>query len=373
MAQNRLTATLRTLDLHNEAFATGHNATGLIGSGLLMSESQTLSVAPRTSRRWLARDIAPLVSLAVLVVFFSLAAPKFLRLATLAAILKQGSVLAIVAAGLTFVLLCAEIDLAVGMMALWSACCCGWMYETWALSHSAGPAFGWVVALCVLLPLASCLALGLVSGVLTGLSRLPSFIISLAMMFIAEGLARYLTKSRMFKVPAVLASIGNEGIPAGEHFEFPYSAILAGAVLLLGHVVLQHTRFGRYVYMTGGNREAARLAGVRTGWIVAACLAVSAFAAGIAGMVNSGRMTNVTLDQNKDLLLSSVACVVLGGTSLFGGEGGMGKTLVGVLTFTVLSIGLIQIVWIDDLARQLLTGCVLMAALVINGLLAKRR
>ena len=68
-----------------------------------------------------------------------------------------------------------------------------------------------------------------------------------------------------------------------------------------------------------------------------------------------------------------MACVVLGGTSLFGGEGSMGKTLVGVLTFTVLNVGLIQITWIDDLARQLLTGLVLMVALVINGLLAKKR
>jgi ribose transport system permease protein len=72
-------------------------------------------------------------------------------------------------------------------------------------------------------------------------------------------------------------------------------------------------------------------------------------------------------------LLSAVACVVLGGTSLFGGEGGVGKTLIGVLTFTVLNVGLIQVNWINDLARQLLTGLVLLVALVVNGLLAKRR
>lgn len=82
-------------------------------------------------RRWDARDIAPLVSLAVLVVFFTLAAPNFLKVATITAILKQGSVLAIVAAGLTFVLLCAEIDLSVGMAALWCACLCGWLYQRW--------------------------------------------------------------------------------------------------------------------------------------------------------------------------------------------------------------------------------------------------
>jgi ribose transport system permease protein len=233
-----------------------------------------------------------------------------------------------------------------------------------------------MVVLVIAVPLLSCLVLGLITGGLTVWSRLPSFIISLAMMFIAEGLAKDLTKAEMLSLPAIMVTIGNEGIELGKHFKhfhLPFSAIVAAVVMLAGHVVLQHTRFGRYVYMTGGNREAARLAGVRTGWIVVAALALCALTAGLGGMVNSGRMGHVTLDQNKDLLLSAVACVVLGGTSLFGGQGGMGKTLIGVLTFTVLSVGLIQIDWVNDLARQLLTGVVLMVALVINGLLAKRR
>jgi len=352
--------------------------------------------------RWEGRDLAPLVSLAVLLVFFTFAAPQFWRSATLLAVLKQGAVLAIVSAGLTFVLLCAEIDLAVGMTALWSACLCGWLFQNWDWflingcglrrlwtgqwapgPEDAGPAEGWTVAAVVLLPLLACLGLGLVAGLLTVWSRLPSFIITLAMMFIAEGLSRFLTKSATFKVPDLLSRLGNDVLDLGTSLGLPqpvrawlvipYSTIVAAAVMLAGHLVLQHTRFGRYVYMTGGNREAARLAGVRTGRIVIACLALCALTAGLGGLLNAGRLTNATLDQNKDLLLSAVACVVLGGTSLFGGEGGMGKTLVGVLTFTVLNVGLIQVDWINDLARQLLTGIVLLFALVVNGLLASRR
>jgi len=321
--------------------------------------------------RWEARDVAPLVSLTLLVIFFTFAAPNFLKPATLTAILKQGSVLAIVSVGLTYVLLCGEIDLAVGTMALWCACCCGWLFENWAAGLGGEVSLG-MTALVILLPLASCAALGFLSGGLTVASRLPSFIISLAMMFIAEGLARYLTKSKMYEVPHLLAAVGNEGVHLGGRYMLPYSAMLAAAVFMLGHFVLRYTRFGRYVYATGGNRQAARLAGIRTGRIVLCCMAICAVTAGIGGLVNSGRMTNVTLDQNKDLLLSAVACVVLGGTSLFGGEGSMGKTIVGVLTFTVLSVGLMQINWIDDLARQLLTGLVLMVALVINGVLARK-
>jgi ribose transport system permease protein len=330
--------------------------------------------------RWEARDVAPWVSLAVLVIFFSFASPSFARVSTLTAILKQGSVLAIVAAGLTFVLISAEIDLAAEMMALLSAGLCGWLFVRWAGAESA-PA--WAIPIVIAAPLASCLALGLLAGLLTVWTRLPSFIITLAMWFIAEGMARCLTQSQTFVMPGVLQDLGNEslklgawlGLPEGasRFLEIPYNAILAGAVLLVSHVVLEHTRFGRYVYMTGGNREAARLAGVRTGRIVVACLAISGLAAGLAGLVNAGRLTNFTLDQNKGLLLSAVACVVLGGTSLFGGEGSISKTIVGVLTFMVLNVGLIQIHWINDLSRQLVTGLVLMGALVVNGILSRRR
>lgn len=331
-----------------------------------MASPETPAARPSWSR-WEARDLAPLVSLAVLVGFFSLATPQFLQWSTLTAILKQGAVLAVVAVGLTFVLLAAEIDLAVGMTALWAACLCGWLTERWAPDGAASAG-----AAAVVLPLASCLAIGLLSGLLTVWSRLPSFIITLAMMFIAEGSARYLTRSQILPVPELLHALGNQGIPVAR-FVLPYNALLAATVMFAGHVVLQHTRFGRYVYMTGGNREAARLAGVRTARIVIACMLICAVTAGLGGLINAGRLTKVSADQNKDLLLSAVACVVLGGTSLFGGEGGMGKTAIGVLTFTVLNVGLIQIRWIDDLARQLLTGAVLMVALLINGGLARRR
>jgi ribose transport system permease protein len=334
---------------------------------------------PVRTSRFSIRDLAPLLSLIAIMVFFGLTTQRFFSLGTLRLVLQQGAVLAIVSVGLTFVLLCAEIDLSVGMVALWTACACGVLYEQ---PFAAGPGgegdvSTLMVLLVILLPLLSSLLLGLLSGVLTVSSRLPSFIITLAMMNIADGLARFLTKSEKFSVPDVLDTIGNGRIGVGGGFFLPNSAILAAVVLVIGHVVLQHTRFGRYVYMTGGNREAARLAGVRTHRIVVACLAISAVTAGLGGLVNAGRLVSVTLDQNTDLLLSAVACVVLGGTSLFGGEGGIGRTVIGVLTFTVLQVGLSNLIaevdWLDDLMRPFLLGVVLMAALVTNGWLAGRR
>ena len=177
-------------------------------------------------------------------------------------------------------------------------------------------------------------------------------------------------------MPSLLISLGNDGLSQG-NLSIPYSAMLAAVVMLVGHVVLQHTRFGRYVYMTGGNREAARLAGVRTPRIIVACLVISGWTAALGGLVNAGRMGSITLDQNADLLLEAVACVVLGGTSLFGGEGSMPRTFIGVLTFTVLNVGLMK-VKIDripdfDLLRDFVKGVVLLIALFINGRIARGR
>ncbi len=332
-----------------------------------------------------ANEIAPFISLAVLVAFFSIVVEDFLSFNTVTSVLTQGSVLAIAAVGMTFVLLCAEIDLSIGMVALLSACVCGELYERWSAGLPPETELrGISLVMCMIAPLLMAGILGLASGFFTVSARLPSFIITLAMMNIADGLARYITESQLHKVPPALNSLGNDAFSIGEmtgnesfnDLFIPYSALLAAVVMIVGWLMLQYTRFGRYIYMTGGNREAARLAGIRTGLIVTSCLAICAFTAGLAGLLNGGRLNGVTVDQNKDLLLNAVACVVLGGTSLFGGEGSMGRTLVGVVTFTVLSVGLtnVEVPQMEnfDLLRPFLMGIVLLAALLINGYLAKR-
>jgi ribose transport system permease protein len=326
--------------------------------------------------RFEPRDVAPFVTLALLVAFFSLASRDFFSPGTITLVLQRGAVLGIVSVGLTFVLLCGEIDLSVGTMALWTACLCGVLFEQPFAAGKGGDqavASVAIVMFVTALPLVVALLLGFLSGYLTVASRMPSFIITLSMWNIADGLARYLTKSQKFAVPGFLERIGNGGLAITRTLSIPNSAFLAAGIMLVGYLVLAHTRFGRYVYMTGGNREAARLAGVRTSLIVIASLALCALTAGMGGLVNAGRLGSVSLDQNADLLLNAVACVVLGGTSLFGGEGGMGRTLIGVLTFSVLKVGLDQINWINDYMRTFLLGIVLMTALVINGLLARRQ
>jgi ribose transport system permease protein len=364
----------------------------------------THTATPPTSLagpRYRLADFAPVITLGLIVLIFSLIVERFPSLGTLSLVLQQSAVLAIVATGLTYVLLCAEIDLSVGMVALLAACLCGVLWEQ---SFAAGPKGAHakevslaMTALVIAAPLAVAICAGWLSGRLTVSSGLPSFIITLAMMNIALGLARFLTRSEKFSVPPALARLGNDAWRITGDLRLPHSAALAAVVLLVAHLVLQHTRFGRYVYMTGGNREAARLAGVRTDRIVVACLALCGFTAAVGGLVNAGRLNSVSLDQNADLLLDAVACVVLGGTSLFGGEGSIGRTVIGVLTFTTLKVGLnltnverliktsslsaewkqslLGASWVTqfDLLRPFLLGVVLLLALVIHGRLVKRR
>ena len=350
---------------------------------------------PTITRRFSLADFAPLLTLAAVTLVFALLAEDFLSLGTMTLILKRGAVLAIVATGLTFVLLCAEIDLSVGTVALLSACICGVLWEQPFAAGPKGQGTGSLLDVCLVLavPLLVALVLGLLSGWLTVSSGLPSFIITLAMMNIAVGLAKFLTLSQKYNVPPVLKRLGNAALLKYGSLQIPQGAVLAAVVMIVAHLVLQHTRFGRFVYMTGGNRQAARLAGVKTEQIVVACLVICAWCAACGGMVNAGRLEGVSLDQNADLLLDAVACVVLGGTSLFGGEGGIGRTLVGVLTFTVLRVGLDAVnperlikqssflprVWLQqswvtqfDLLRPFLLGIVLLLALVIHGRLVKK-
>ena len=343
--------------------------------------------SPNTLGYWFsrrARSLAPLATFIALVLFFSIFTTGFFDLYTFTSVLQQVATRAIVATGLTFVLLCAEIDLSVALVATLSACQMGVLYR-WILDN--GPAvFSTLGAdgavevalpgalLVLIVPLVSGLLIGVLNGLLTVWSRLPSFIITLAMMEIARGLGSYFTRGAQYpEMPGLLPAMANEGIPIGSSFELPYSLFVYAAIMVAADIVLTRTRFGRYVYMTGGNREAARLAGVRTGLIIVSCLGICGMTASIGGLMNAGWLNSAGINQNLNLLLEAIACVVLGGTSLFGGEGGIRNTLIGVLAFTVLDVGLGYVTWVDEFLRRSVMGIVLLSALLLNGELAKIR
>src|SRR6201999_4403416 len=146
---------------------------------------------------------------------------------------------------------------------------------------------------------------------------------------------------------------------------FPWIVIVAGLFLLVGHLVLTYTRFGRYVYMVGGNREAAEYSGVNVKMIVASVMIISAVCSGVAGMLGVAYFGSAQQNEFDTFLLDAIAAVVVGGTSLFGGRGGIGNTIVGLLVLGVLNNGLDHIE-IDSFLKILIRGLILLAALIIN-------
>ena len=300
-----------------------------------------------------ARALTPFITLIVMVLFFALASEgnRFINPDNMRNILIQAASLAILATGVTFVLLIGEIDLSVGGIATAAAVVSCYMFVTLRFD-------GWI---CVLTGTVLGAVLGLINGVVIARVGVPSFMVTLAMQFITNGISLFLTKGRpIFDVPEISLALGT-----GEIGPVPAIVIVAAIVMILGTLLLVYTRFGRYVYMAGGNKEAAELSGVNAKNITIAVMMISGLLAGFSGIVGSGRLGSANPDIFKETTLDVIATVVLGGTSLFGGVGSVPNTVIGLLVFGVLKNGL-NLVNIDIYIKPFITGVILLLALILN-------
>src|SRR5881397_1375623 len=223
------------------------------------------------------RIIAPFATLIVLVVFFSLTSRSFASLDNAANILTQISVTGIIAVGLTFVILCAEIDLSIAAIANVTGIAVAYftLQDTY-VNIANVPMPGWAA---IVLALGLCAMLGLVNAFGLTVIGIPSFIMTLAMMQIAAGISALLVRGQIaYKVPPLVTALGSTSIGG-----IPWIVIVAALMLLAGHLVLTYTRFGRYVYMVGGNREAAEYSGLNVKLILGSVMVISAVCSGIGG------------------------------------------------------------------------------------------
>ena len=305
------------------------------------------------------RNIAPFATLILLVGFFSFAAPAFATLGNLENILQQVSITAMIAVGLTFVILTAEIDLSVGAMANVTAIVLTFFTAQPDYVNIQNLPLPGVLA--IVLALAACGGLGLVTAFGVTKIGIPSFIMTLAMMQIGAGVSAVLVRGQIaYSVPPLIQTLGSKSL-----YGVPWIIIVAALMLLIAHIVLSHTRFGRYVYMVGGNREAAEYSGVNVRFVTGAVMTISAVCSGIAGMLGVAYFGSAQQNEFDTFLLDAIAAVVVGGTSLFGGRGGIGNTIVGLFVLGVLNNGL-DYVKIDSFLKILIRGLILLAALVIN-------
>ena len=309
------------------------------------------------------RNIAPVFTLLALVVFFGVASPSFLSVDNGMNILSQVSLTGIIAVGLTFVILTAEIDLSVAAVANAVGITVAYFTLQPDYVNIANIPLNGLIA--TVLTLLTALSFGLITAFGVTWIGIPSFIMTLAMMQIANGVSALLVRGQIaYNYPDIVTYLGSTSLSIAG-FPVRWTIIVALIFLGVAHVVLTYTRFGRYVYMVGGNREAAEYSGVNVKLIVASVMVICAVCSGVSGMLGVAYFGSAQQNQFDTFLLDAIAAVVVGGTSLFGGRGGIGNTIIGLLVLGVLNNGLDHI-QIDSFLKILIRGLILLVALIIN-------
>jgi ribose transport system permease protein len=308
--------------------------------------------------------LAPLTALVAVIIIFSAIAPDTFRTtANLKNIAIQASVLAILATGLTLVVVLGEIDLSFAAVASVSGLCASMVVSGTAFPV---PGLGGIIVsggqvVGVIIAIAIGLIFGLINGIIVIRIGVPSFVATLAVLLVAQGLAYYFAQGNSV---AASTRLGTQ-IAQDSWGPVPVIAIFAAAIMAVSYIILAKTRIGRYIYMAGANREAAALSGVPTGRIVVYVFAVAGIIYAVGGLINVGYLGSAQADTGLDNLLPVFAAVVLGGNSLFGGIGGIRQTLVGVLLYTVLQDGLDQSN-LNIYMKPLIGGVILLGAVILN-------
>ncbi len=289
--------------------------------------------------------------------FFATVSERFLTMANLLNVALQTSIIAIVALGMTFTILTAGIDLSVGsLMAL-----CGALAAGLAVRQELGTYGGIGLALLV------GTGLGLVNGLLIIRGGMPPFVATLAMLAVARGLTLVYTDGR--PIAGLDSNFTFWG--TGDLLETPVPVIVLAVLAMIAFVVLRYTRYGLYVYATGGNEETTRLAGVSPNRIKLSVYVISGFTAALGGVLLTARLWSAQPNAAVGSELDAIAAPVLGGVSLFGGVGGVGGTLVGAFIIGVLSNGL-NLMGVPSFYQQVIKGVVLILAVMLD-LMTKRR
>lgn len=292
--------------------------------------------------------------------FFALASDHFLTPENLLNVTLQTSIIAIIAAGMTFVILTAGIDLSVGSLVALTG-----VITAWLLKFNLSPTIG--LSLAIL----GGLLVGVISGAIAGFFityfRVTPFITTLALMTIWRGLAYIWVEGRpIWGLPPIFDALGS-----GRIFAIPFPSLVMLLVYGLAWFTLQHTQFGRNVYAVGGNAEAARLAGIATQKTLMQAYVICGALASLSGVLLASRMSSGQPNAGQMYELDVIAAVVVGGTSLFGGRGSVAGTFIGAMLIGVLRNGL-NLTGVGSYVQQVVLGVVILLAVLLDQLKTRK-
>lgn len=312
----------------------------------------------------------PLIALTLLGIYLSLASPYFLSFSNLSNVARQSAITAILAVGQTLVIISAGIDLSVSAMAALSASVAAVLmtqrFEPMGIA--IGPvSFGMGLAIA----LAVGLLAGITNGVIIAKGRIPDFIATLGTLTIFRGIALLVTGG--LPVPSHITATELKGylpdqmlwLGGGAILGIPVAGVVAVGAVLLGWLILRYAAGGRATYAVGGNREAARVSGINIDRTKIAVYAFSGLMAGLGGFVLAGRLNSANALMASGQELNSIAAVVIGGTNLFGGEGGVFGSFIGALVLGVLANGL-NLLNVSDFWQRVFQGMVIILVVAFD-------
>ncbi len=287
--------------------------------------------------------------------------PDFLKSENLLNIANQIAVIAIMAIGMTMVIITGGIDLSVGSLLALSAVLTAKFIRDFAGSINASVA-GMVLS--CLAAIASCGAVGAFSGFMITRFRIPPFIVTLSMMLVGSGLAYTLAEGQtIYQIPESFIWLGR----GADLFHLPNAVVLMLVLYALAHVLMSRMKLGRYLYSVGGNSEAARLAGVPVHRVLMFAYIASALLAGLGGVILASQYKSGSGTFGNMYELIVIAAVVVGGTSLSGGEGKMPGTLIGAFTIAIIQNGM-NLTNVETNMQKVVLGFVILGAVLLDTL-----
>ena len=290
--------------------------------------------------------------LLALVVAFAVAAPDFLSGNNVLTLLESVAVIAVLAIGQTFVIITAGIDLSQGaVIGLTGVLGAGVMGAGGFVGIGLGIAFALLLGLVV----------GLLNGLLTAYTKVPAFIVTLGTLSIAGGVALLVTGGQpIYQLPAAFDAFGTGALGV-----FPNIILVSIVLAAIGQVVLGRTRFGRSVYAIGSNRRAAALSGLPVQRITVLVYAMSGVLSATGGVLLTAYVNSALPTAGQNYELDSIAAVVIGGGSLFGGQGTVSASMLGVLLIGVLNNGT-DLIGMSNYAQTVILGCVVIGAVYVD-------
>ena len=313
-------------------------------------------------------------ALIVIIVVFSLLSPYYFSVGNFLTMASHVAIFGILAIGMLLVILNGGIDLSVGSTLGLSGVVAGFLMQGVTLNALGVVLFPpvWVVVIL------TCLlggVVGLVNGVLVARFKVPAFVATLGVMYVARGAALLITNGLTYNNLGGRADLGNTGfnwLGFNHLFGIPIGVVVLVVVAMLASTVLSRTAFGRWLYASGGNERAAELSGVPVKTVQVSVYVLSGVCAAAAGLILSSQLTSAGPTAGLSYELTAIAAVVIGGAALTGGRGNVRGTLLGAFVIGFLSDGLV-IIGISSYWQTVFTGAVIVLAVLLNAVQYKRR